>query len=70
MGENIEERYWENISRYEGLVKKCVNAGWKVHLFAIEVGTRNHDQIMFVETRIYPTVSMRYKQKANDTALM
>ena len=36
--ENIEERHSEKISRYEGLLKDCINAGWKVHLFAIEVG--------------------------------
>ena len=36
--ENIEEERSEKKSRYEGLLKDCINAGWKVHLFAIEVG--------------------------------
>ena len=27
----------EKISRYEGLLKECINAAWKVHLFAIEI---------------------------------
>ena len=38
--ENYEGRHSENISRYEDLLKDCVNAGWKVHLFTIKVGAR------------------------------
>ena len=40
--ENIEERYSEKIFRYESLLKDCTNAGWKVHLFAIEAGARGY----------------------------
>ena len=40
--ENIEERHSEKISRYEGLLKDCINAGWKVDLFAIEAGARRY----------------------------
>ena len=40
--ENIEERHSEKISRYECLVKDCVNADWKVHLFTIKVGARRY----------------------------
>ena len=35
--ENIEERHSEKTSRYEGLLKDCNNAGWKVHQFAIKL---------------------------------
>ena len=34
--ENIEEKHSEEISCYKGLLKDCINAGWKAHLFAIE----------------------------------
>ena len=40
--ENIEERHSAKISCYEDLLKDCINAGWKVHLFAIEVGARGY----------------------------
>ena len=40
--ENIEERHSEKISFYEDLLKGCINAGWKVHLFAIEVSARGY----------------------------
>ena len=40
--ENIEEKHSEEISRYEGSLKDCINAGWKVHLFAIEFGARGY----------------------------
>ena len=36
--DNIEQRHSEKVSHYEGLLKECINAGWKVHLFAKEVG--------------------------------
>ena len=34
--ENIEERHSEKLGRYE------ISTGWKVHLFAIEVGVRGY----------------------------
>ena len=36
--ENIEERHSEKISHYVGLLKDCINVGWKVHMFATEAG--------------------------------
>lgn len=36
--DNIEQRHSEKVSHYEGLLKECINTGWKVHLFAKEVG--------------------------------
>ena len=29
-------------TRYEGLLKGCIKAGWKVHLFVMEVGVHEH----------------------------
>ena len=40
--ENIEESHSEQISRYEVLLKDCVNASWEVHIIAIEVGARGY----------------------------
>ena len=40
--ENIEERHSEKLGRYEILTKDCISTGWKVHLFAIEVGVRGY----------------------------
>ena len=40
--ENIEERHSEKLGRYEILRKDCISTGWKVHLFAIEVGVRGY----------------------------
>ena len=51
--ENIEERHSEKISHYVGLLKDCINVGWKVHMFATEAGMMLA-QILFVKTRIYP----------------
>ena len=35
--ENLEARHQDKISRYEGLAGSCRKAGWKTHLFAVEV---------------------------------
>ena len=40
--ENIEERHSEKLGCYEILTKDCISTGWKVHLFAIEVGVRGY----------------------------
>ena len=52
--ENIEEWHSEKISRYDGLLKDCINPGWKVHdrswcmwVYSLLA------QIMFVKTKIY-----------------
>ena len=40
--ENMGERHSEKIPRYDGFLKDCINVGWRVHLFAIEVGARGY----------------------------
>ena len=40
--ENIEEKPSKKISHYGGLLKDCINAGWKVHLCVIEVGAHGY----------------------------
>ena len=71
--ENIEERHSEKESRYESLLKDCINAGWKVHLFAIEVGARGYAACLLRSCLsrlgfIQRTVRVIIK-KASDTAL-
>ena len=70
--ENIEERHSEKISCYEGLLKDCINAGWKVHLFVIEVcacvygacSLRCFSRLGFIQRTVRDII-----KKASDTAL-
>ena len=70
---NIEKMHSEKISRYEGLLKDCINAGCKVHRFAIEVGPRGYgacslrsclSRLGFTQKTVRHII-----KKASDTAL-
>ena len=40
--ENFEKQHLAKLARYTDLEADCINAGWKVHLFAVEVGARGY----------------------------
>ena len=40
--ENFEARHTEKMAKYTELAAECRNIGWKVHLFAVEVGARGY----------------------------
>ena len=40
--ENLEVRHKEKEGKYEGLAGECRKAGWRTHLFAVEVGARGY----------------------------
>ena len=71
--ENTEERHSEKISCYEGLLKDCIDAGWKVHLFAIEAGARGYVACLLGTCLSRPGFIQRIVRdiikKASDTAL-
>ena len=71
--ENIDEKDSEKKSRCEGLLKDCINAGWKVHMFTIEVGARGYSacslrsclsRLGFIQKTVRDII-----KKASDTAL-
>ena len=71
--EKIEERNSEKISRYEGLLNDCINAGWKVYLLAIEVGAHGYAACSLrscFSRPVFIQITVRNKMKnASDTAL-
>ena len=71
--ENNEEKHSEKISYYEGLLKGCINAGWKVHLFAIEAGACGYVACLLGTCLSRPGFIQRIVRdiikKASDTAL-
>ena len=40
--ENFENQHLAKLARYTDLEADCISAGWKVHLFAVEVGARGY----------------------------
>ena len=40
--ENFQKQHLAKLARYTDLEADCINAGWKVHLFAVEVGARGY----------------------------
>ena len=64
--ENIEENHSEKTCRYEGLLKDCINAGWKIYIFAIEVGACGYVacSLGFTQRTVRGII-----KKASDTAL-
>ena len=40
--ENFDARHEEKLTKYDELKEGCVDQGWRVHLFAVEVGARGY----------------------------
>ena len=71
--ENFSARHQDKLNRYEDLVSLCTGNGWKVHLFALEVGARGYacDTVVSCVRKlgICPGASKILSRNAADAAL-